>query len=324
MGQRISRAKAKIKAAAHPLSGALRRGSPRAARRRPDGALPDLQRGLPGQRQQDGSGARRPHRRGDPARPAGPRAGADAEPGSGEVTGLLALMLLTEARRRHGCPRPASWSRSTSRSEAAWDRRPDRGGPPPGPRAARGGRRRRPAARPLPAARRDQRGAHRRVRGPGHRLVPGRCALRPAAPGRPVTGGRAQPGGRASPSSTGRPWRSRWSTGCRWTATTPSTPPGRSCCAGWAGSTRLASVRPGDRARRQHGRGRVPQPASWSARRPGRGYRLPVSPTSHWSNVTAPSRVPSDGRSAPFRIARPICPGSATRSTRSRRPVAAR
>ena len=42
-------------------------------------------------------------------------------PEDGEVAGLLALMLLSEARRRPGSRRAASWSPSRSRTETAWD-----------------------------------------------------------------------------------------------------------------------------------------------------------------------------------------------------------
>ena len=68
MAQRITRAKKKIAAAKIPYRVPGRRGPARAAGRRAGGALPRLQRGLPrhvGRR----PGARRAHRRGDPAGP---------------------------------------------------------------------------------------------------------------------------------------------------------------------------------------------------------------------------------------------------------------
>ena len=77
----------------------------------PARALPDLQRGLHrllGQR----VAPRRPRTRGDPAG----EDGACELPEDGEVTGLLGLMLLTDARRTHVRRRPATWCRWTSRT----------------------------------------------------------------------------------------------------------------------------------------------------------------------------------------------------------------
>ena len=72
IGQRITRAKAKIKAARIPYRVPCRRGPPGTRVRRPRRPLPRLQRGLPGDRPRHRSGASRPDRRGDPAHPPDP------------------------------------------------------------------------------------------------------------------------------------------------------------------------------------------------------------------------------------------------------------
>ena len=160
---------------------------------------------------------------------------------------------------RPGSRRAASSSRSTSRTAAPGTRRlvaeghtlvRERLGLRAGRRAAT-----RSSPRSTPCTL-----GPRRAR---HRLVAGRRALRPAGPARPVADRRASTGRSRSPSSTAR--RSRWppSTGCdRWRATTPSTPPAPTCCAGWAAAARArGGVRPGHRARRQHRRDRLPDPS---------------------------------------------------------------
>ena len=111
----------------------------------------------------------------------------------------------------------------------------DRRGPRAGPRAPR----HRGGAGSLPDPRRDQRRAHRRPRRARHRLVAGRRALRPARAA--STRRRSSPSTERSrsPSSTAR--TSRWPIVDRlprWTATTPSTRPAPTCCAGSAAATR--------------------------------------------------------------------------------------
>ncbi len=149
-----------------------------------------------------------------------------------EVAGLLALLLLTEARRearvRHGQLVPLG--RAGPRRLGP---RADRRGPRPGPRVPRD-----QPARPLPDPRRDQRRAHRRPLGRGHRLVAGGRALRPADPARPVADRRAQPRGRGRGAGRpgGRPRPGRPAAARR--ATTPGTPPAPTCSAGSAGAPR--------------------------------------------------------------------------------------
>jgi len=100
----------------HPVSGAIRGGSPA----RVSGVLAVLflvfnrATWRPARHR---SGTARPDRRGDPAHPPDPC----LIPDDGEVAGLLALMLLTEARRPPGSRRTANWSRSTKQDRAAWD-----------------------------------------------------------------------------------------------------------------------------------------------------------------------------------------------------------
>ena len=72
MGQRITRAKAKIKAARIPYRVPSARGSPGTGLRRTRRPVPRLQRGLPGDRPRHRSGTSRPDRRGDPAHPPDP------------------------------------------------------------------------------------------------------------------------------------------------------------------------------------------------------------------------------------------------------------
>ena len=153
-------------------------------------------------------------------------------PEDGEVAGLLALMLLTEARRPARVSADGELVPLGEQDRGAWDdalieeghrlvrERLDSGGRP----------------RPLPAACGDQRRAHRRARRPRHRLVAGRRPLRPA--GRASTPRRSSPSTAPSrsPSSTVRMprWRSSTASGTRWTGITPSTPLAPSCCADWS------------------------------------------------------------------------------------------
>ena len=211
----------------HPVSGAVRGGSPGTRLRRARRPVPRLQRGLPGDRPRHRSRPSRPDRRGDPAHSPGPRppaggrrggraAGADAphrgpphRPGLGE--------------RRAGHPRRAG-PRGLGRGA-------DRRGSSAGARAPGG----RGGSGSLPGPRGDQRRAHLGPRDRGHRLVAGRRPLRPARPPRPLADRRPQPGhrGRRARRPGGGAGDRRPSRGQRWPAITPTTRPAPTCCAGW-------------------------------------------------------------------------------------------
>ena len=131
-----------------------------AGRRRAGGAVPDLQRGLPA------TGPRRlrdrPVGRGDPVDPPARRAARSPDP---EVDGLLALMLLTEARRD---ARVADGVLVTldRPGPVPLGRGPDRRGPRPGTPLPGN-----QPTRALPAPGSHQRRAHRRPRRLDDRLV---------------------------------------------------------------------------------------------------------------------------------------------------------
>ena len=99
---------------------AARRRAGRPDRHRRRGRLPHLHRGAHGQLRRGGR-ARRPHRRGHPAGPvAAHRAGRDDRLAAhrGELAGLLALLLLTDARAASRVGEVAGWSRWPSRTAA--------------------------------------------------------------------------------------------------------------------------------------------------------------------------------------------------------------
>ena len=153
-------------------------------------------------------------------------------PDDGEVAGLLALMLLTEARRtaRVSAERRAGHPRRAG--PRGLGRRAGRRGPSAGARAP--GRRGGPGS--LPDPRGDQRRAHLR---PRRRATPtGRRSSPSTTSSSASTRRRSSPstGPSRSPSSTARRWRWPPSTGSRtrWPATTPTTRPAPTCCAGWA------------------------------------------------------------------------------------------
>ena len=115
-------------------------------------------------------------------------------PDEGEVAGLLALMLLIDARR---AARVAGGELVTldEQDRGSWDRALIAEGHALVreclERVARPG-----APRPVPADGGRQRGPHRRRRRPRHRLGPGGGAVRPAAGRRAHARGRPQPGRR--------------------------------------------------------------------------------------------------------------------------------
>ena len=126
-------------------------------------------------------------------------------PEDGEVAGLLALCCSPRPAAPPGFRRAANWFPSTSRTVGAGTR-PDRRGPSAGARTPG----RRSGTGSLSDPRGDQRGAHLRPRHTRHRLVTGRRPLRPARPPRPLADHRPQPGHRDR-----RTGRARGSTGSR-------------------------------------------------------------------------------------------------------------
>ena len=173
-------------------------------------------------------------------------------PEDGEVAGLLALMLLTEARRTARVSASGELVALDEQDRGAWD----------AALIAEGHRlvRERLAVRggsgSLPDPRGDQRRAHLRSRDAttptGGRSSPSTTSSSASTPRRssPSTGPSR------SPSSTARRWRWRPSTVSRtgWPAITPTTRPAPTCCAGWAAAR--------SRARRTTG------PSSWRATPP--------------------------------------------------------
>ena len=111
-------------------------------------------------------------------------------PEDGEVAGLLALMLLTEARRTARVSASGELVTLDEQDRGAWDCGDGRRGSSAGARAPclRGG------SGSLPSPRGDQRRAHLSPRRARHRLVAGRRSLRPARPPRPLPDRRPQPG----------------------------------------------------------------------------------------------------------------------------------
>ena len=94
VGQRITRAKAKIDGGRHPLPRAGEDDLPAAPRRRALRPVPGLQRGLPAGRRRRSCARSSAVRRSDSH-----VCSAELLPEAGEAHGLLALMLMTEARR---------------------------------------------------------------------------------------------------------------------------------------------------------------------------------------------------------------------------------
>ena len=220
MKRRLSRAKAKIRGAGHPLRRAARRAAARAARRGARGRLPDLQRGL-----------RRPRGRwpGEAIRLG--RVLASLMPDEPEVHGLLALMLCHDARRvvalrgRRAGPAGRPGPRAVGR-------RADRGGP-------RGARARAGAAgpRPVRAAGRDRVAADSSRRSTGRRSSRSTPSWRALTRSPVVELNRAVAIAEAgSPRRRARDRRRA----CRSTTTATCTRPAPSCCAGSAGPRRRA------------------------------------------------------------------------------------
>ena len=185
-------------------------------------------------------------------------------PGHGEVAGLLALILLTDARRgarvdagRAGCscsPTRTARSGTGPRSPRAlpWSARRCAGRP--GPVRAAGGDRGRP-----------RRGAALRR----HRLAADRRAVRPALrrwPSPVVALNRAVAVGFADGPAEGLAALDALAASRSWPVTATCPPPGRTSCAASADPRGAAGVRGGAAADRQRRRARLPGRAPGSAR----------------------------------------------------------
>ena len=151
-------------------------------------------------------------------------------PDDGEVAGLLALMLLTDARRPARTGPDGALVPLAEQDRTRWDRGADR-------RGRRAGHRRpgRGAARPVPAAGGDRRGARRGADAPtrptGAQIL---GAVRAARADRAQPDGDAQPRGRRGDGRTARrPASTCWPRSTPtsgWPATTGSPPSAPTCC----------------------------------------------------------------------------------------------
>ena len=162
-------------------------------------------------------------------------------PERGEPKGLLALMLLHDARRATRLDDQGRLLTLEEQDRSLWDRYDDRRGRPSrGAGAARG------SSRTLRPA-----GRHRGTTRPGrdrrrHGLAPDRRPLQPARPHPPHPGGRAQPrGGRGhGRRSASRPARSSTASpmAAPSSAITCCPRPAPTSCAGWEGTTEAAEA----------------------------------------------------------------------------------
>ena len=228
MGQRITRAKAKIKAARIPYRVPSAEDLPA----RVSGVLAVLflvfNEGYLATGPDTDPVRHELTARGDPAHPPDP-----GPPAAGRRGGRPAG---ADAAHRGPPRRPGLGGRRAGPPRRAGPRRLGRGagrrGAPAGARAPG----RRGGSGPLPDPRGDQRRPHVRPRRPRHRLVAGRRPLRPARPPRPARRSSPSTGPSRSPSSTARRWPWRPSTASRtsWPAITPTMRPAPSCCAAWA------------------------------------------------------------------------------------------
>ena len=201
-------------------------------------------------------------------------------PSDGEVTGLLAQMLLIEARRSARVSASGELVTLDEQDRGAWDAALIAEGHALVRQriaAVSAGQGRPGRYQILAAINAVHTSARRR---PRHRLVPGRRPLRPARPHRSLTDRRTQSGHRAR--------RARWARGGpggdrrldhrqarhrpsagsahRLDPTTPTTPPAPTCYAGSAARRTPALPTEGHRAGRQHRRGRVPHSPARPAR----------------------------------------------------------
>ncbi len=183
---------------------------------------------------------------------------AELMPDEPEVIGLLALMLLTEARSPARTASDGSLVLLADQDRTRWDRRPRRRGPADGAGL--------PApqpTRPVPDPGGDQRGPCRRRHHRRNRLAPGARPVRPAP--RPLAdpGRRPQPGGgrRRGGGPGGRPCAS--STVSTSTSTTSTTPPGPPCWRGWTGPATRSPPTPAPEISLQASRSAVSSIPGW-------------------------------------------------------------
>ena len=256
----------------HPLPRAARPRAARSAARRARRRLPRLHRGPP---------ARAPATDGirDDLCAEAIRLGRvlrDLMPDEPEVAGLLALMLLTDARRAARVDADGVLVTLDAQDRSLWDRALDRRGP-----RARAGVPAPQPSRPLPAPRGGQRRAHRRRDRRRHRLVarcsPSTTSWMPCRPTPVVALNRAVALAEVEGPAGGARRRRR---ARRSTATTRSTRRGPTCCAG-SGAAR---------------RPRRPTTGRWSSRR--------TPPSGPSSRVVARRSADRPRRSRPGRARR--------------------
>ena len=264
MAARVTRAKKKISAARIAVPGAGRSRAARPARRRAHRhppALHDRAHRAVGR----GPGPGRPGRAG--ARP-GPHAARARCPTSARSRGLLALLLLTDARRATRTDADGRLLLLEEQDRRRWDR----AAIAEGARAGRGGAARRPAG-PVRAAGGDRRAARRGAELRRDRLAAGARRSTTCCCG---SGRRrwSRSTGRVAVAMVRRTGRRRWPRSRRWrptagwpaTATCPRPRP--TCCAGSAARTR-PPPRTGPRwPGRQRRRARLPHRAASPPRRP--------------------------------------------------------
>ena len=197
---------------------------------------------------------------------------AELMPDEGEALGLLALLLLHDARREGRVGPGGELVLLEDQDRSRWDRAKIREGIKLLDQAIRRG-----PAGPVPAPGLHRRPARGRPDGRGHRLAAHHPPVRPAHGGGRLPGGRPQPRGRGGhgrgpgrrPRPDGRPGRLRRPS----TATTSSTPPAATSSAAWVAPPR----RPPPTA----------APWSWPPTRSSR----PSSPTA-CPRSTPPDRAP--------------------------------
>ncbi len=219
------------------------------------------------------------------------RALAELMPDEPEVLGLLALMLMNDARR------DARFADGTvvlirDQDRSLWDAARDRCGA--GRARARAGARR---TRPLRAPGGDRRPAPGRARG----LAAARGSVRRARPAHRLAGGRAEPGRRDRRGGRRRVRaRARGELASTSTATTTCTRPAPSSCAGSTASRTpapLTTVRSSSCTRTRSGRSSSASGRSWTAEH---GSPANARPVIRAATVAQPPKMPPPPSSLPW------------------------